>query len=436
MKQSSRLFFLFSLLVWVAGDARAQSLRQKIDTVFDEVLRLQLAGSPGAHGGHFSPDNVASSDRIITALTTFIGANVASFPLSSTGATVVFDLSTGVPVRKTESLGPIFSEAGTTLGKGRVILGYNFTYMSFDKVRGLNVEDLRFTFTHEDVGSPGLGDSDNEFDTIDLFMDLQLDASILAFYMTAGVTDHLDLGLALPLVNAHIVANPVATINSFTFVANDSANHFYGGTRTEPILTTEPTPINDDATGIGDVALRAKFNFYRGKGDFAGLVEVRLPTGEEDNFLGAGYTTAKAALIGSRAWGSFAPHVNVAYVFKDTDMDRDEFELFLGYEQGFGGEFTLVLDVLGRFQVGDPVEELQFDETVTISRPIGSVELVKEVEQTNLPTSESENTVDLSLGAKYAPREFLILLGNVILPLNDGGLRPDVVTTLGFEFNF
>jgi hypothetical protein len=420
----------------MAGNAQSQSLRYKIETIFDEVLRLQLAGSPGAHGQHFSPDNVESSDQIITALTSFLGASIASFPLSSTGATVVFDLSTGAPVRQTESLGPIFSEAGTTLGKKHVILGYNFTYMSFDHIRGLKLEDLRFTFTHEDVGSPGLGDSDNEFDTIDLFMNMQLDASILAFYMTTGVTDHLDVGLALPLVNAHVVADPVATINSFTLVANDSANHFYGGTRTEPILTTEPTPVNDDASGIGDIAVRAKLNFYRGKGDLAGLVEARLPTGDEENFLGAGYTTIRAAVIGSRAWGSFSPHVNLAYVFKDTDLDRDDVELFLGYEQGFGGQFTLVLDFLGRFQVGDPIEELQFDESVTISRSLGSTALVREVSLTNVPSADSDDIMDLSLGAKYAPKDFLILLGNVIVPLNDGGLRPAVVSTLGFEFNF
>jgi hypothetical protein len=427
---------VFCLVVLLAGGTRAQSLRHKIETIFDETLRLQLAGSPGAHGQHFSPDNVATSDQIITALTSFLGANIASFPLSSTGATVAFDLSTGVPVRRTESLGPIFSEAATTLGKKRVILGYNFTYMSFERVRGLNLEDLRFTFTHEDVGAPGLGDSDNEFDTIDLFMDMQLDASILAFYMTAGVTDRLDVGLALPLVNVHVVSNPEAIINSFTFVANDSANHFYGGTTTEPILTTTPTPVNDDATGIGDVAVRAKLNFYRGKGDLAALVEARVPTGDEENFLGTGYTTVKGALIGSRSWGSFSPHVNLAYVFKDTDLDRDEVEAFFGYEQGFGGQFTLVLDFLGRFQVGDPIDELQFAETVTISRPVGNTALVKTVESTNVPSSDRDNTMDLSLGGKYAPREFLILLGNVIVPLNDGGLRPDIVSTIGFEFNF
>lgn len=434
MKRSWGLGMLLVLLL--AGPAHAQSLRYEIGNIFDEALRLHLAGSPGAHGKHFSPENVESSKEVINALTSFLGANIASFPLSSTGATAAFDLSSGAPVRETENLGPIFSEAGTTLGRNHVILGYNFTYMGFKRIRGLPLEDMQFTFTHQDVGSPGLGDSDNELDTIDLFMNMQIDASVIAFYMTAGLTDHLDVGLALPMVDVHMVADPSAVINSFTLAANDSANHFYGGTATSPILSTSPTPMNDEAFGIGDIAARAKLNVYRGKGNVALLLEARLPTGDEQNFLGTGYTTIRSALIGSRAWGSTSAHANIAYVFKNTDLVGDDLDLFLGYEQGFGRQFTAVFDCLGRLQVGKPVEALRFGENAIINRPIGSTTLVRKVNLSNVPSADRDHILDLSVGGKYAPRDFLILMGNVIVPLNNGGLRPDVSTTLGFEFSF
>ena len=435
-KHGLTLFGCVAAVAWGFAPVSAQSLRFKIEQVFEEVLDLELAGSPGQHGNHFSPDNVASSDKIIKALTSFIGSNIALFPLSSTGATIIYDLSTGVPVRKTGSLGPVFSEAGTTLGGGRVILGYNFTFMNFNRIRGLEVRDLQFTFTHQDVGAPGLGDSDNELDTIDLFMDMKLAASILAFYFTAGVTDRLDLGFAIPLVNAHVEANPMASINSFTLVNNDSANHFYGGDRTNPQLTTLPTPINDSATGIGDIALRAKLNFYRGRGDLAGLIEVRIPTGDEENFLGSGSTSVKAQLIASRSWSGFTPHVNLSYIFRDSDLDNDDIELAIGYDQLVASRFTLVLDFFGRFQVGETPEALRFDETAVIRRPISNTELVRVVQLTNLPQRDHDHTIDLSLGAKYAPRDFLVLIGNILVSLNDGGLRADVVPTIGFEFNF
>lgn len=426
-----------ALLSAVSGVSHAQSLRFKLERVFDEVLRLELTGSPGEHGLHFSPDNVASSDKMIKSLATFIGTNISSFPLSSTGATVVFDFSTGVPVRETGNLGPIFSEEGTTLGKGRIIFGYNFTYMRMNKIRGLKVQDMQFTFIHQDVDSGGLGDSPNELDTIDLFMDMELDASILAFYATAGVTDRLDVGVALPLVNARLKADPLASVNSFTFVTNDTANHSYGDDPVAPVLVTRPTPVNDDATGIGDVALRAKLNFHSGeRADLAGLLEVRLPTGDEDNFLGSGHTSVKAVLIASRAFGGITPHANLAYNYRDSKLDNDDIELFLGYSQTIGARFTLALDLIGRFEVGSTIDELQFDETATIRRPVGNSEYVQQVELTNLPQADRDHRVDLSLGAKYAPREFLVLLGNAFFPVNDDGLRSDFVTTVGFEFNF
>lgn len=419
------------------GSGSSGSLRYKIDQIFDEVLLLQLGGSPGEHGSHFSRANVTSSDRTIKALTNFIGTNISSFPLSSTGATAVFDLSTGVPIRQVTSLGPIFSENGTTLGKGRVILGYNFTFMKLNQIRGLDTRDLRFTFTHQDVGEPGLGDSDNEFDTIDLFMDLQLNASILALYLTAGVTDRLDVGAALPLVNVNVRANPAARINSFTLVRNDSANHFYGGTRTAPILTTTPTPLDDDATGIGDIALRAKYNFYRGDAaDFAAMVEARLPTGDEENFLGSGDTTVKIVLIASRAWELFSPHLNLAYDIRTGDLQNDRIEVFTGFDQKLNDRFTVVGDFLGRFEVGDPIEELQFDQTATMRRPLSDTEFVQTVNLTNMPQSDHDDLMDLSFGVKYSPTPVLVLIGNILLPLNDGGLRADVIPTVGFEFNF
>jgi hypothetical protein len=426
-----------ALVLFAPSAVTAQSLRYKLERVFDEVLSLELGGSPGAHGSHFSPDNVASSEQTIQALTTMIGTNLSSFPLSSTGATIIYDLSTGVPVRKTGSLGPIFSEHGTTLGQGRVILGYNFTHMRLNKVRGLELSNMKLSFTHQDVAAPGMGDSANELDTIDLLLDMEMEASILAFYLTAGLFDRLDVGIALPLINVHLKADPVAAISSYTFTSNDSANHFYGGTNTNPELSTEPTPIDDHASGIGDVALRAKLNFFQRKGgDLAALLEVRLPTGDEENFLGSGGTSVKGVLVGSYAYGAFTPHVNLAYFIPGAEYASDQLHLFLGSSQQVGTRFTFVLDLLSRFQVGETAEELQVDDPVVIRRPHSDGEVVKVVPLTNVPQSSRDNTLDLSLGAKWAPKDFLIILGNVMMPLNDDGLRSSLVTTLGFEFNF
>ena len=268
-------------------------------------------------------------------------------------------------------------------------------------------------------------------------MNMNISASVFAVYFTYGVTDRLDIGIAVPFTNVKIKSEPVATINSFTFVSNDSANHFFSGTQTEPVLTKNPTPIDDDATGIGDIALRAKYNFVREKLiDFSAMLEYRLDTGDAENFLGSGYSTLRTSVIGSKIIGDFSPHLNLAYWKKFTDLDRDEFEFVVGYDQKIADWFTLVIDILGRFDLGDPVENQQFPEGVNITRTVGSTDYVTFVSLTNMPNYTHDNLIDAAFGFKMLLKESLLIMGNVFVPLNDSGLRADIVPTLGLEFSF
>jgi hypothetical protein len=431
------LTVLSTILVVVPGSVSAQSLRHKMERIFDDSLRLQLGGSPGEHANHFNPDRVATSQQTIDQLTRFIGANISSFPLSSTSASVTFDLSSGVPVRKTSSLGPVYTDRASSIGKGRTILGYNFTFMRLNKVRGLDTQSLRFTFSHEDVGAPGLGDSDNELDTIDLFMNMELEASVLAFYFTHGVTKRLDLSLAIPIVNVRMRADPVAYMNSFTFVKNDSANHFFDGTRVDPVLFTIPQPIDDDATGVGDIALQAKYNFLRGgRLELTALLGARLATGDKDNFLGAGDPSYRVALVASGTREAGAPHLNLAYVFHQSELVRDQIDAFLAYDHKAGDRLTLAFELLGRFEVGERIQGSDAPNSVKISRPVSEGTFAREVDLSNLPDFDNDHRVSGGVGIKFAPRDFFVFIANVLVPLNDGGLRPDAIATLGFEFNF
>jgi hypothetical protein len=430
-----RLTMVVILALGLVNVSYTQTLKEQINNMFNEVLNLEL--SPGEHGEHFLPINVASSQAIINSLNNFVGSSISAFPLSSSTAGLTFDFSSGKPVPTSTSFGPIFSERAQTLGGGRINMGMNFTYLKFNKIRGISTEDMRLTFTHEDVGAPGLGDSPNEFDTMDFYMHLQIAASVFAMYFTYGVTDRFDIGVAIPFINVNVQSAPFAEINSYTWVSNDSANHFFGGTRTEPILTKSPTGVNDDATGVGDIAIRAKYNFVREQTiDFSAMLEYRLATGDADNFLGSGYSTLRAVLIGSKILGDFSPHLNFAYWKKFTDLDRDEFEFIIGYDQKIADWFTLVIDVLGRFDLGDPVASQQFPESVDINWTVGSTNYVRHVSLTNIPNYKSDNPINAAFGLKVNLKESLLMIGNVFVPLNDDGLRAGIVPTLGVEFSF
>jgi len=227
---------------------------------------------------------------------------------------------------------------------------------------------LLTVFTHADVGAPGLGDSDNEFDTIDFSMNLDLDASILAFFFTAGLSDNFDVGVAIPHANVSMKAHPIAQVNSCTFVTNDTANHSFGSTPTDPQLTLDECTIDEDATG--------------------------------------------------------------------SDLHSNEIELFLGYDQKLADSVTLAVDFMREFEVGNSVAELQFPWTAVIQRSIGITVFRREVSLTNIPNFARDHNVNASFGLNYNPREEIIFVGNVILPLNDGGLRSDFISTVGFQVGF
>ena len=124
------------------------------------------------------------------------------------------------------------------------------------------MDDIRFTFAHVDVVEDDgpLGRNPNESDTIDLLLDLDVDANISAFYGSYGVTDNLDIGIAIPIVHVDIDGTARATISSFTFAQSGEANHNFVDDPTNPNLV-RAVPYGDDAFGVGDIALRFKYRF-------------------------------------------------------------------------------------------------------------------------------------------------------------------------------
>ena len=108
------------------------------------------------------------------------------------------------------------------------------------------------------------------------------------------------------------------------------------------------------ATGIGDIVLRAKYNFLRARGGgLAAAVDVRTPTGDESNLLGTGGVQTKVYGIASAAIGKMSPHVNAGYTFStegalsDAALN-DEWNYAVGFDLAVSPRLTLIADVLGR----------------------------------------------------------------------------------------
>jgi hypothetical protein len=442
-----RRLMLTAVLLVLPAALHGQRLRDKLSDLFifsSGGAPLNLGGTSDPnnpdsiriHGDHFIPAAVASNGTVISFLTNSIGSNVSNVPVSATSGGSTFSFQGGVPVRTSTSAGPIFGERAQTLGRGRVLATIARTGVHFKTLRGVDLDHLRFTFTHANSDFPGcdsvaggdcslLGVPALENETIDLNLALDVNLTVTAFVLTYGLTDRIDVGVVLPVVAVSLAGTSEAQINPF---GPPPTVHFFGGTPDDPILTASRT-IDGSATGLGDVDGRIKVNLRRGEPlSVAILGDVRFPTGSESNLLGSGAFAARGLAILSARFGDFSPHANVGYLYRGGDFENDAVLATVGFDHLLAPWATLAVDLISQLQVGD--SPLQVPGPVNYEAPFH-----RTVVPTVIPDSR-DDLVDGSLGVKLTAAPGLIVLGNGAWSLNRGGLRPEVIWTAGLEYNF
>ena len=249
-----------------------------------------------------------------------------------------------------------------------------------------------------------------------------------------------------------------ASIDSYTFGRLGRALHRFGGTETNPELEhTQAYPGPSGATGLGDVTVRLKYSFHQGSNvHVAALLDSRLPTGDPDNFLGTGVPTFRILGILSKRFGDFTPHLNLGYDyragFEDTRFDSDEFEFAVGFDQKIVSGLTFAVDIMGEVDLNNEAVEDFFSGSVEISDHAENAEgviaiSVRKVSKSNVPPSKKipnqgddtrivrDDIINASLGIRFAPTDRVILLANVLIPMNDGGLRSRVIPTAGLAIS-
>ncbi|MCB1052450.1 MAG: transporter [Acidobacteria bacterium] len=421
---------LFSTPLW-------GQLNQTFSDLVNEVLINRLVLSPGEHASHFREQAALANQQLVPALNALIATNISSFPNNSTASGVTYDFSSGAPKKIVGSLGPIFGETASTLGRKKMYFNVNASHLSLDRFRGLKTQDIRFTFTHLDVSQDGhLGDNPNESDTIDLFLDMDVNAEIYALTFAYGLTDSVDFSLGVPFVSLDLGGTATARINSFTFSNLGMANHNFGPDPTQPQLETQ-IPYGGSASGIGDIAVRFKFNFLQGKRfDLALQLDARLPTGDEKDFLGTGKTSFRISELISKRDGDFCPHLNLSYEKRGAQLDSDELQIVAGFDHKMTDSVTIAAELMGYFDLNDSENVVLFPGSVTIEDHVAGGALSREIDLSNIPERSDDNTYSGALGFRYGPSDRFNLLANIIVPLNDAGLRSNVAATVGFSYAY
>ncbi|HEU4700614.1 MAG TPA: hypothetical protein VFS40_15625 [Gemmatimonadales bacterium] len=388
------------------------------------------------HGAHFIPAAVAGNASLISFLGNSISSSVSEVPVSAASGSSTFRFEGGTPVRTSTSAGPILAERAQTLGRGRVVVAAGRTQVNFTTLRGVPLEDIRLTFTHQNVNFPGcdsvaggdcalLGVPLVENETIDLALDLHVDLSLTTFLLAYGLTDRVDVAVVVPIAHTALRGASLAQIQPF---GAGPAVHFFAGTPQNPVLTANRA-VDASATGLGDVAARVKINLRDATPVALGLLlEGRFPTGSEQDLLGSGGFVGRGLAILSARFGDFSPHANLGYLYRGKFRDSDAFLATAGFDHLLAPWATLAADLISAFQVG--TSHLTVPGDVVIQAPFR-----RTVHTSDIPNAR-DDLVDASLGLKLTTPQGITIVTNGAWPLNRGGLRPNVAWNVGVEYNF
>jgi hypothetical protein len=435
------------------------------------LLPSNLPDQPN-HVAHFRPgsDQLVVPTQVNQALLTLLSTYPIGTP--SGGFTYTVDPALGTLTRSSESFGPSFAERALTSGRGKVSVGFGYQHAAYDTFEGLDLRQpgangITFYIPHTDCCSRGTAQDSTpdgtrltppfEGDLIQAQLALRLATDTSIVFANYGVSDRLDVGVAVPFVRVSLDAGVLATIQRLSTAQEPTVHEFEGPNPDQRLYRSSGT-----ASGLGDILLRAKYAFTQRRAlGVAAAVEARLPTGDETNLLGTGGVETRVFGIVSLNRGPFSPHVNVGYtVSSDGSIPgatlRDEISAAAGFDVAVNPRFTMSLDVLGR-TLRDAGRMRLAEKTFEYSlagagtggggggggggsgggRPTTPAVEVLRTTRTELQFVAGDLQLYLgAAGVRFSPWRTILVTANVLFPLTDAGLRDRVTPVLGIDYVF
>jgi len=324
---------------------------------------------------------------------------------------------TGGIAASTESLGTILTQRGETIGRHKFLVSFNFQHLGFDSVDGISLKHLN---TVDQVNfSSGTTVFRQASNRIDLTVN-QFTAG-----GTFGITSKFDVSLLLPFAKVTLKTGSNGQEFDFnssnTLTSNLTANNFLAGS----------------ATGIGDVAVNLKYNVVKLEHVRVALGStVRFPTGDETNLLGTGAYGVRPYVVFSRS-GRLTPNVNLGYQWNGssplfvnpvTGRERPLPSAFLysgGVDYKVVKRLTLVGEIIGQYVIDGP-RLISTSKTIPGQGAAQSVDIV----------STSYATDNVGVGFRANPFHALFITGDVIVPIDKGGLRTKFLPLIGIAYRF
>ena len=390
----SRRFLVVLVLTTVIAAAPANAAAQQS---VREVLSFLLTNQ-AVRTGDIEKDaeaTAATRDTISNALL----IELATLPISTSsgGFTYLFNSELGTRERASSSFGPFFVERALTSGRNQMSFGATFRYSRFDRLDGNELRSGTFVTT-----ATQFRDEPAPFDVETL--SLRIDTRTVTGFANYGISDRVDIGVAVPIVSMDVEGERINT---------------YRGQTIPQAAATATT------TGVADMAITARAHLLgsRASGLTAGA-EVRLPTGREEDLLGTGEPAIRLLAIGSFEGTRAGAHVNGGYSWGGISREA---HYSAALTVAASDQFTVVGEFLGRW-----VEGLGRIARVTAPHPSSiGVDTIR-----LLPTEIGTMTGMAVAGFKWNVSGRWLLNGNVLLPLTDRGLRARIVPAIALDFSF
>ena len=395
-------------------------------------LACLIPGALASAAGDTVPGPTASSSNqnfhqfqnSFNFLTADLGGELSQIPLASPASGVIFviDPTLKVPVPSDQSLGPILTQRADTIGRHKLYVATTYQYFLLKDVDGGSLLSLPPTAFF--LNSPSSTGAPDTLSVANGRVDLKIHQFV--GYVTFGLTDFADVSVAVPVLRVQM---------RYTF---SESVYNQNGTIVGAFQGTKP----GEATGIGDVVLAYKERVWKGK--HTGLsfgAEVRLPTGDAENFLGSGTFGIKPFVTFTRS-GKISPHFNLGYQFNGntklvTDSNGHETRLpdrllySAGADWGIAKRLTIAADILEQRVVDSPRATTETTVLSPFPKP-------SQITFSGLLASQnsSYNRTDGSIGLKLKPFGNVLVTGNLLVKLDRNGLRERYAPLVGVSFTY
>ena len=366
-------------------------------TSADDVVTF-LVLNQAVPTGDFTKDAQAADATRATLVRSLL-VELATFPITTAagGFSYRFDPALGTLQRVSQGFGPFLVDRAATVGGGHASVSLTYRSSVFTTLDGRNLREGAFV-----TSANKFRDESEAFDVDRLTLDMRTDT--VTFLATFGITNRIDVGVAVPFVRL--------------VIDGERSNTYRGTTRVQAQGRAE-------SIGLADMPIRAKILLFDSvPARMAAAVDVQLPTGDPANLRGSGRTSVKSAVLASAGSGDVEVHANAGVI--TGGLARQTFG-GAAVTTSLGSAVTLSAEGLVR-RVDGPGGIREVAEPHPLFAGVNTTRL--------LPAYDGTLTATLVAGVRWNVSNTWLVNVYTLVPLTDTGLNARSTPAFSIDYSF